>query len=108
MLPEATTQVIAQGRGEPVEYINEKAGLYHLAGDGFASRFEWVKKIIELDPDKSEHRIKEILPALTSDFPTPAQRPLFSTLNCKNFATNFGLRLPPWEAALRLAMESTG
>jgi dTDP-4-dehydrorhamnose reductase len=106
MLAEATAQVITQGRQDPVGYLSEKRGLYHLAGDGFASRFEWVKKIIELDPDKSEHRIKEILPALTSDFPTPAKRPLFSALDCKNFATNFGLRLPAWEAALRMAMEN--
>jgi len=30
---------------------------------------------------------------------------LFSALNCDNFAATFGLRLPPWEAALRMAMQ---
>jgi len=82
--------------------------LYHLAGDGYVSRLEWARKILELDPHRDEQVCKEILPALTSDFPAPAQRPLFSALDCDNFAATFGLRLPAWEAALRMAMERTG
>jgi len=81
---------------------------YHLAGDGYVSRLEWARKILELDPHRDEQVCKEILPALTSDFPAPAQRPLFSALDCDNFAATFGLRLPAWEAALRMAMERTG
>ena len=45
-------------------------------------------------------------PALTSDFPTPAERPLFSTLDCNRAYAAFGLRLPDWRVALRLAMEN--
>jgi dTDP-4-dehydrorhamnose reductase len=101
MLAEATSQVLAGGVGT----IREHAGLYHLAGGGFASRYDWAKLILELDPKKSEQKVKEILPALTANFPTPAQRPLFSALNCNLLATTFGLCLPPWEAALRMAME---
>ncbi|OIO85641.1 MAG: dTDP-4-dehydrorhamnose reductase [Anaerolineae bacterium CG2_30_58_95] len=113
MLAEITAQVLARGE----EYIHERAGLYHLAGDGYASRLEWARKILEFDPHRETQVCKEILPALTNDFPTPAQRPLFSALNCDNFAATFtlhpagtsrvlrGLRLPPWEAAMRMAME---
>jgi len=46
-----------------------------------------------------------VLPALTSEFPTPAARPLFSALQCEKFTRVFGLRLPPWEQSLRLAMQ---
>jgi len=63
---------------------------------------------LALDPHREEQVCKEILPALTSDFPTPAQRPLFSALTCDNFAATFGLRLPAWETALQMAMEHTG
>jgi dTDP-4-dehydrorhamnose reductase len=38
------------------------------------------------------------------DFPTPAQRPLFSALDCQKFEQTFDLRLPFWEAALELAL----
>jgi dTDP-4-dehydrorhamnose reductase len=101
MLAEVTAQILARGG----DYIRERAGLYHLAGDGFASRLEWARLILELDPKRHEQKVKEIQPAPTSDFPTAAQRPLFSALNCDLFASTFGLHLPAWEAALRLAMQ---
>jgi len=42
---------------------------------------------------------------LTEEFPTPARRPLYSALDCRRFEQVFGIRLPPWETALQLAME---
>ncbi len=100
MLAEATAQIVARGQG----YVSDRAGLYHLAGSGFASRFEWAKKILELDPNMNEQITKEILPAKTADFPTPAVRPLFSALDCSKFESTFDMKLPDWETALRLAM----
>jgi len=66
---------------------------------------EWARKILELDPQREEQVCQEILPALTSDFPTAARRPLFSALNCDHFATRFGLCLPTWKTALHMAIE---
>ncbi|MGB8214446.1 MAG: dTDP-4-dehydrorhamnose reductase [Anaerolineales bacterium] len=100
MLAEVTAQLLARG----IEQICEHSGLYHLAGGGFASRYDWAKFILEIDPMKSEQKVKEIITALTSDFPTPAQRPKNTALNCQKFITAFGLYIPPWEASLRLAM----
>ena len=101
MLAEITSQVLAHGD----EYVRERAGLYHLAGDGFASRFEWAQLVLELDPHCREQTVKEIVPALTKDFPTPAQRPLFSALDCSRFRQVFDMVLPPWQQALRLAVD---
>ena len=105
MLAEATAQIIAQGRGDPVDYIKEKAGLYHLAGGGQCSRYEWAQEILRYNPKLEEPMTFEIQPAPTSDFPTQARRPLFSALNCDHFAASFRLQLPPWEMALQTAME---
>ena len=105
MLAQATALLLARAGNDLHPWLAERKGLYHLAGDGYVSRLEWARKILELDPHRDEQVCKEILPALTSDFPTPAQRPLFSALDCDNFAATFGLRLPAWEAALRVAME---
>jgi dTDP-4-dehydrorhamnose reductase len=99
MLAEATAQVLAKG----VDTCSERKGMYHLAGGGFASRFEWAKLILALDPNRRERTPKEIFPALTSDFPTPAKRPLFSALNCSRFKNSFNLFLPSWQSALQLA-----
>ena len=103
-LAEATSQVIAQGRGIPVEYIKEKYGLYHLAGGGFCSRFEWAKEIIEMEPNCKDQIVKQILPAKSADFTTPAERPLKSYLNCSKFDLLFGLNMSPWQSDLMLLM----
>lgn len=100
MLAQVTAQVLARGS----EFVRPRRGLYHLAGDGYASRLEWARRILELDPQRQEQVVKELLPASSEDFPTPARRPLFSALDCSFFKQTFGLSLPPWQEALRLAM----
>lgn len=100
MLAEVTAQVLARGPG----YLRERTGLYHLAGGGYASRYTWAEEILKLDPRKQEQRVKQLLPAQTSDFPAPAQRPLFSALECQRFELTFDLCLPVWDKALELAL----
>jgi dTDP-4-dehydrorhamnose reductase len=106
MLAEASAQIVAMASKDPAGWIGERKGLYHLAGWGYASRMEWGKEILSLDRNKDEQLVEEVLPALTAEFPAPAERPLFSALNCDLFYTTFGLRLPDWQEALRLAMDS--
>ncbi len=106
MLAEATAQVLARGGSHPADYLNERSGVYHLAGNGYASRLEWAQAILKLDKKHAEQVVEQIVPALTSEFPTPAERPLFSPLDCSRFEQVFDLRLPIWDAALELAMES--
>lgn len=100
MLAEVTAQVLARGKG----YLEERTGIYHLAGSGHASRFAWAEQILKLDPEKQEHKVKQLLPASSVDFPSPARRPLFSALECRKFEQVFDLRLPMWNAALELAL----
>lgn len=103
-LAEATAQLLAQAGRDPAPWVRERRGLYNLAGDGGASRKEWAEAILELDPRQEEQVTSDVLPALSSDFPTPATRPTHSELCCDRFAETFGLRLPPWREALRLAL----
>lgn len=102
MLAEVTAQAIAQSRGEPMEYIQEKAGLYHLAGSGAASRYEWAKAILDLDPKKGEQVVKELLPAKSSEFPMPAERPVFTALDCRYVENTFNLNITNWKLILKL------
>ncbi len=103
-LAEATAQLLAKSGDDPAGWISDYRGLYHLAGSGYTSRFEWGKATLEDDPQKDQQIAQEILPALTADFPTPARRPLFSALNCQRFTDAFGLCLPGWREALTLAL----
>jgi dTDP-4-dehydrorhamnose reductase len=84
--------------------LHARRGLYHAAGGGFTSRFDWAKMILELYPDRKEQIVKEVLPALTSDFPTSAQRPFLSALNSDRFQKTFGVFLPEWQETLKLSM----
>ena len=106
MLAEVSAQVIAMGRDNITPWLHERRGIYHVAGDGAATRYEWAEAILRLDPRAEEHTVKRLLPALTAEFPTPAERPVYSVLDCTHFHQVFGLRLPPWEEALALAMEN--
>ena len=101
-LADVTARLLGLGQNQ----LNEHCGLYHVAGNGYASRMDWARKIIELDPNKHEQKVREIMPAHTSDFPTPAQRPLFSALDCSLFQSTFEIPLPRWEDDLKLAMSA--
>lgn len=104
LLSQATMQVIAQGRDDPSRYITEKAGLYHLAGAGAVSRYEWAKAILALDPRKEEQVINELGPAKTSEFPTPARRPQFSALeNAK--INRLNLQAMDWLEVLKYCID---
>ncbi len=105
MLAEVTSQVIAQGRDNTQEYISEKSGLYHLAGGGSCSRYEWAKAILESDPNKKEQVVKDLLTAKTSDFPAPAARPNNTVLVCNHFYNHFKLILPDWRISIRAMLE---
>ncbi len=101
-LAEITVKILSRGE----KAIREHSGLYHLAGDGYTSRIEWAQQILKFDSKPQEQITKHLVPASTAEFPTPAQRPLFSALNCDRFFQTFALRLPPWKEALEQAMKS--
>ncbi len=105
MLAEMTANLLAQARGDVYAFVRQSHGLYHLAGGGYASRLEWAQEILALDPNKSEQIVQEVLPAKVADFPTSAPRPLFTALDCSHFEQTFGLALPFWKDALRLALQ---
>jgi dTDP-4-dehydrorhamnose reductase len=105
MLAEITAQIIAMSGKDVYGWLRERRGLYHLAGSGYASRWEWAKAILKYDLYPENRITKDVIPALTGDFKTPASRPLFTALNCDLFYETFELRLPDWETALRMALD---
>lgn len=106
VLAEITAQLIAKAGPDLLPWLSERHGLYHLAGWGFASRLDWAKAILQNDPSQSQQIVQRVLPARSAEFPTTAIRPLFSALNCRKFERTFAVRLPDWELALCLAMET--
>jgi dTDP-4-dehydrorhamnose reductase len=103
MLAQITSLLLAQNQENLYQNIHEQCGIYHLAGSGYTSRYEWAKQILANDPRRAEQMVQAIEPARSTEFPTPATRPLFSVLDCTRFEKTFGLRLPAWDSTLKLA-----
>jgi dTDP-4-dehydrorhamnose reductase len=103
-LAESTGFVVALTKDSLVEKFNEICGLYHLAGGGSCSRYDWAKEILTADPHKEEQITQQIFPAKSSDFQSRAERPLKSHLNCDKFEEQFRLKLSNWKTDLLLAM----
>lgn len=104
-LAETTAALVARAGAHPVEWLEERRGIYHVANAGHASRLEWGQAILHCDPNSWEQVVREVTPALTSEFPSPARRPLYTALNCDRFTATFGLYLLPWKEALQLALK---
>jgi dTDP-4-dehydrorhamnose reductase len=104
MLAQTTALLIAKAPADVSAWLVERKGVYHLAGDGFASRYMWAKEILKLDAKAHEQIARELLPAATKEFPAAAVRPMFSALEIRKFTDQFNLHLPPWEESLSLAM----
>jgi len=102
-LAQTTALMLFAARRDPWEALGEARGLYHLAGGGYVSRFDFARTILALDPRRSEQRVQKVEPIPSSAYPLPAERPLYAPLDSSKFAARFGLRLPRWQDALARA-----
>ncbi len=102
-LAHVTAQMIEHGKLNLYDYFSAKSGIYHLGGAGSVSRFDFAKEILRLS---STGKLgAELKPARTSDFPTPAIRPLYTSLDCSKFETTFDISLPKWQESLQISLK---
>lgn len=85
----------------------KKCGIYHLAASGETSWYDYAKLIAdELLKAGVELKItpSAIKPIKTSEYPTPAKRPLNSRLNTQKIAIAFNLTMPNWQQGVKRAI----
>ncbi len=70
-------------------------GIYHLVGEGIASRYDWAVQILEMSGVKTH-----ITRAKLADFQRASTPPAYGAL--ANFVafTSLGIKLRPWQEAL--------
>jgi dTDP-4-dehydrorhamnose reductase len=107
-LATATFKILSTYRNNLQDVLKEKGGIYHLAGNGYTSRYEWARQILANDLNPTEHVIQALHPVASDDFPTPALRPRFSALDCSKITRTFGVKLPDWRESLKNAMSKSG
>lgn len=81
---------------------NEEAnwGTYHLSAQGETSWFGFAQAIGEALRQQGKP-CAALLPIPSSDYPTPAARPLNSRLDCSRLQRDWGVSQPDWQTALR-------
>lgn len=95
LLADITAHAITHVQRHP-----QDGGLYHCAASGQTSWFAYAQFVLEQAsslPQAPPFMVNEIVPVATSDFPTVAQRPNNSRLNCSKLQNTLGLMLPPWQ-----------
>ena len=102
-LAEITADVIAMGIEDVRSFFDGKGGIYHCAGGGYCSRYDWAQAAINEIFKNNEIKIDH---AKTRDFHTLAQRPLFSALENNKFWNVFGITLSNWKRYIRLSFEN--
>ena len=71
--------------------------IYHFSNEGVASWYDFAKAIFEM------HSIRcKIHPIPTTQYPTPAKRPIYSVLNKQKFKEQFGFEIKHWQESLLL------
>ena len=100
-LAEATALVLSQVSACGFDQMGR------VSHDAMAARPRWhgfAEAIQALDEFDETCAPARLLPIPSSDYPTPARRPLNSRLNNDKLAQVFGMRLQDWRDALKLCM----
>jgi len=82
--------------GKPITW-----GTYHFVGQPKVSWFQFAEEIFK---QAAEIGLLEKAPRLnaitTADYPTPAERPMNSVLDCRRIDANFAIKQPDWRVGL--------
>ena len=97
LLAETTANVLAQIRGVPEN--DRRWGLYHLVASG-ETTWHGLARHVVTRAHAAGIRLRcgvdaiEAIPS--SDYPTPAKRPINSRLDTSKLQSTFGLKMPDW------------
>lgn len=93
---------IAEGAyGQPADW----AGIYHMTCGGSTSWCGFARAIFAATASLRDGRQPAVTPIATTDYPTPARRPLNSVLSNHKLGLAFRVQLALWDAGLRSAFE---
>jgi dTDP-4-dehydrorhamnose reductase len=103
-LAEITAQMLAQlyAPGAVKEDMTKLSGTYHLTSTESVSWYGFANKIIELSGIVPAPKLLAIP---SSEYPTPAARPMNSLLSNDKLLRTFGLQTGAWQENLQLCMQ---
>lgn len=82
-------------------------GIHHFQGQPWVSWHGFAEQIVAQAQELGLlERMPKVIPITTLEFPTPAQRPANSRLDCSSSEQELGLALPSWREDLRQCLLS--
>lgn len=97
----AALVVLAERLSDP----EKPGGTYHMVAEGEASWHGFATGIFEECAVRGLDMPQELLAVPTSEYPTKAQRPANSVLDCGKLLADHNVRLPHWRSGLARAMD---
>ena len=80
-------------------------GTYHYCGKGVTTWHGFAEEIFRLASEYESLEVKRVEPISTAEYPTAAQRPVNSTLDCSLLEKTFGIHPQPWAESLARMLE---
>ncbi|MBE9125775.1 MULTISPECIES: dTDP-4-dehydrorhamnose reductase [unclassified Coleofasciculus] len=78
------------------------AGIYHFTNSGAISWYDFAVAIFEEAQQIGfPLKVRQVVPIITSEYPTPAPRPAYSVLSSQKISAILGNHPPHWRTALR-------
>jgi dTDP-4-dehydrorhamnose reductase len=101
-LATATLSILDRAQGE----TRFSSGVYHACNGGETTWYRFASAIFELAKSTGHPlRLRALSPISTSEYPSPARRPLNSRLNMEKLTKTFAVALPDWRAGLAACMQ---
>jgi dTDP-4-dehydrorhamnose reductase len=99
-------RALAESSGELLGRILGRAvetGVYHLSAEGYTSRYDFAKKIIETAREITTESTgwAALRPVSTAEYPLPATRPFTAITSKDKIKRVFGIGISDWETQLQ-------
>jgi dTDP-4-dehydrorhamnose reductase len=90
LIAASTAQILSQSTQDMIGFLSSNSGIYHLTATGQTSWYGFAKAIFEHDPNPSEQKLKNLLAIPSEQYPTPAKRPAYSSLDTEKISHTLG------------------
>jgi dTDP-4-dehydrorhamnose reductase len=105
-IAQATANLLAQLLAPQGGGLQGRSGIYNLTNAGETTWFGFAKAFLSKPSGVTGAIAPRLIPITTAEFPRPARRPANSCLSSRRVEETFGVRMPHWEDALSLVLET--
>jgi dTDP-4-dehydrorhamnose reductase len=102
--PDAAEALIAIARRLTTDRT-APSGVFHMTGQGEVCTWRIFAEAVFALSSARGGPVARVKPLTTLEYPTPAQRPANSALDCARLKAAFGVALPPWRQSLDRCVE---